>query len=110
MSNTTTRGLQVRLVLSSPAPHLPIPEAQDYPLIAGAREYLFGVLEHAHIVRMDAVQLSPGEFERLRSSGWPSRTRQKVDWWLVGVWASYMVVITGGFGLLAVLLAAQCSK
>lgn len=93
--------------LQPPAPHLPIPEAQDYPLIADARGYLFGVLDHSHVVRMDAVQLSPGEFERLMSSGWPTRARQKIDWWFVGVWASYMVMITGGLGLLAMMLA-QC--
>lgn len=109
MSKTATRVLQVRLIVSTTAPYLSIPEAHDYPLIAEAREYLIGVLEHVHIVRMDTAQLSQGEVERLRSSGWPPRARQKIDWWLVGVWASYMALIGGGFTALALLLA-QCAN
>ena len=104
-----TRVVQVRLILSALPPHLELTVGVNHPLPPESRNWLFGLMENAHVVRMDVTQLSPGEFEGLRSSGWPSRTRQKVDWWLVGVWASYMVVITGGFGLLAMMLAA-CFK
>lgn len=106
---TKTRVIQIRLILSAPPPHVEIPDALNYPLFTETRGFLFNLLEHSHVIRMDVTQLSPGEFEGLRSSGWPMRTRQKVDWWLVGVWASYMVLIGGGFGSLAVLLA-QCGK
>lgn len=104
-----TRVVQVRLILSALPPHLELPVGVNHPLPPEARNWLFGLMQEAHVVRMDVVQLSPGEFERLRSGGWPTRARQKIDWWLVGVWASYMVVITGGFGLLAMMLAA-CYK
>ena len=104
-----TRVVQVRLILSALPPHLELPVGVNHPLPPEARNWLFGLMENAHVVRMDVTQLSPGEFASLRSAGWPMRARQKVDWWLVGVWASYVALIGGGFGSLAVLLA-QCSK
>lgn len=109
MSKTTTRVLQVRLVLSSLPPHLELPVGVNHPLPPESRNWLFGLVENAHVVRMDVTQISPGEFERLRSAGWPMRAKRSVDWWMVGVWASYMALIGGGFGSLALLLA-QCSK
>jgi hypothetical protein len=104
-----TRVVQVRLILSAPPPHVRLPMGVSYPLPPETRDWLFGLMDEAHVIRMDVVQLSPGEFEGLRSSGWPMRAKRSVDWWMVGVWASYMALIGGGFGSLAVLLA-QCSK
>lgn len=104
-----TRVVQVRLILSALPPHLELPVGVNHPLPPESRNWLFSLMENAHVVRMDVAQISPGEFEGLRSSGWPMRPKRQVDWWLVGVWASYMVVITGGFGLLAMMLAA-CFK
>lgn len=106
---TKTRVVQVRLILSAPPPHVDIPDALDYPLFTETRAFLFNLLEHSHVVRMDAVQLSPGEFDHLRSTGWPMRARRSTDWWFVGVWVSHIVLILGGFALLAILLS-QCLK
>ena len=107
MSNT--RVVQVRLVLSSLPPHLELPVGVNHPLPPESRNWLFGLMQDSHVVRMDVMQLSPGEFDGLRSSGWPMRPKRDVDWWIVGIWAFYMALIVGGFGSLAVLLA-QCSK
>jgi hypothetical protein len=104
-----TRVVQVRLVLSSLPPHLELPVGVNHPLPPETRDWLFSLMDEAHVIRMDVTQLSPGELERLRSAGWPMRAKRSVDWWLVGVWASYMVVTTGSFGLLAMMLA-QCFK
>ncbi len=104
-----TRVVQVRLILSAPPPHIQLPMGVSYPLPPETRDWLFSLMDAAHVIRMDVTQISPGEFEGLRSSGWPMRAKRSVDWWLIGVLASYMVLIVGGFGSLAVLLA-QCSK
>ena len=104
-----TRVVQVRLVLSSLPPHLELPVGVNHPMPPDARSWLFGLMQDSHVVRMDVMQLSPGEFEGLRSSGWPMRAKRSVDWWIVGIWVFYMALIVGGFGSLAVLLA-QCSK
>lgn len=63
MSKTTTRVLQVRLVLSSLPPHLELPVGVNHPLPPESRNWLFGLVENAHVVRMDVTQISPGEFE-----------------------------------------------
>ena len=104
-----TRVVQVRLILSSLPPHIELPVSVNHPLPAESRNWLFGLMNDAHVVRMDVVQLSPGEFDGMRSAGWPMRAKRGVDWWMVGVWASYMALIGGGFGSLAMLLA-QCGK
>ena len=104
-----TRVVQVRLVLSSLPPHLELPVGVNHPMPPDARSWLFGLMQDSHVVRMDVMQLSPGEFEGLRSSGWPMRAKRSVDWWIVGIWVFYMALIGGGFGSLALLLA-QCSK
>ena len=101
--------VQVRLILSSLPPHIELPVSVDHPMPPDARSWLFGLMQDSHVVRMDVMHLSPGEFEGLRSSGWPMRPKRDVDWWIVGVWVSYMVLIGGGFGTLAMLLA-QCTN
>ena len=109
MSRSKTRVVNVRLILSSLPPHIELPVSVDHPMPPDARSWLFGLMQDSHVVRIDVMQLSPGEFEGLRSSGWPMRPKRDVDWWIVGVLASYMILIGGGFGSLALLLA-QCSK
>jgi hypothetical protein len=37
------------------------------------------------------------------------RPKKKVDWWFIGVWVAHIVLILGGFALLAMLLG-QCIK
>ena len=69
MSRSKTRVVNVRLILSSLPPHIELPVSVDHPMPPDARSWLFGLMQDSHVVRMDAVQLSPGEFERLRSSG-----------------------------------------
>ena len=109
MSRSKTRAVNVRLILSSLPPHMELPVSVDHPMPPDARSWLFGLMQDSHVVRMDVMQLSPGEFEGLRSAGWPMRAKRSVDWWIVGVWASYMALIGGGFWSLALLLA-QCGK
>jgi hypothetical protein len=104
-----TRVVQVRLILSALPPHLELPVGVNHPLPPESRNWLFSLMENAHVVRMDVTQLSPGEFEGLRSSGWPMRPKKKVDWWFIGVWVAHIVLILGGFALLAMLLG-QCIK
>ena len=73
MSRSKTRVVNVRLILSSLPPHIELPVSVDHPMPPDARSWLFGLMQDSHVVRMDVMQLSPGEFEGLRSSGWPMR-------------------------------------
>lgn len=104
-----TRVVQVRLIISAPPPHIKLPMGVSYPLPPETRDWLFSLMDAAHVIRMDVTQISPGEFEGLRSSGWPMRPKKKVDWWFIGVWVAHIVLILGGFALLAMLLG-QCIK
>lgn len=87
----------IRVVAACSRKDLQLPKSEDYPLPPEARTLLFDLTQKAHIIRMDAREMSPREEEAMRKHGWPDPVPAGIDWDMLTFWGLYLFLSSAGF-------------